>query len=99
LRLRAVARRTQFTQRFEQIMDEAERFMRDYTHAMRGIGPASSVYGKNEDKLAKATVPSEVTPVLRLCDGRRTLTDIIDESPSACSTPYASSPAWSISAG
>jgi len=43
LRLRAVARRTQFTQRFEQIMDEAERFMRDYTHAMRGIGPASSV--------------------------------------------------------
>jgi hypothetical protein len=81
LRLRAVARRTQFNQRFEQIMDEAERFMRDYTHAMRGIGPASSVYGKNEDKLAKATVPSEVTPVLRLCDGRRTLTDIIDESP------------------
>ncbi len=81
LRLRAVARRTQFNQRFDQIMDEAERFVRDYTHAMQGIGPASSVYGKNEDKLAKSTVPSEVTPVLRLCDGRRTLTDIIDESP------------------
>jgi len=34
--------------------------------------------------------------VLRLCDGRRTLTDIIDESPFRVLTPYASSPAWSI---
>jgi Domain of unknown function (DUF4388) len=81
LRLRAVARRTQFHQKFDQIMDEAERFVRDYAHAIQGIGPASSVYGKNDERLAKATVPSEVTPVLRLCDGRRTLTDIIDESP------------------
>ena len=81
LRLRAVVRRTQFNQRFDQIMDEAERFVRDFTHAIQGIGPASSVYGKNEDQLAKAMVPSDVTPVLRLCDGRRTLTDIIDESP------------------
>jgi hypothetical protein len=81
VRLRAVARRTQFRQKFDQVMDEAERFVRDYTHAIKGIGPASSVYGKNDERLAKATVPSEVTPVLRLCDGRRTLTDIIDESP------------------
>jgi ActR/RegA family two-component response regulator len=81
LRLRAVVRRTQFNQRFDQIMDEAERFVRDFTHAIQGIGPASSVYGKDEDQLAKAMVPSDVTPVLRLCDGRRTLTDIIDESP------------------
>ena len=81
LRLRAVARRTQFHKKFDQVMDEAERFVRDYSHAIQGIGPASSVYGKNDDKLAKAAVPSEITPVLRLCDGRRTLTDIIDESP------------------
>jgi hypothetical protein len=81
LRLRAVTRRTQFHQKLDQVMDEAERFVRDYTHAIQGIGPASSVYGKNDEKLAQAAVPSEVTPVLRLCDGRRTLTDIIDESP------------------
>ena len=81
LRLRAVARRAQFNRRFDQIMDEAERFVRDYNHAIQGIGPASSVYEKNDDRLAKATVPSDVTPVLRLCDGRRSLTDIIDESP------------------
>jgi hypothetical protein len=81
LRLRAVARRAQFNQRFDQIMDEAERFVRDYNHAIQGIGPASSVYEKNDAKLKSATVPSEVAPVLRLCDGRRTLTDIVDDSP------------------
>jgi hypothetical protein len=64
-------------------MDEAERFVRDYAHAIQGIGPTSSVYQKSDTKLAGAagSVPSEVTPVLRLFDGRRTLTDIIDESP------------------
>ena len=81
LRLRAVARRAQFNQRFAQVMDEAERFVRDYNHAIQGIGPASSVYEKNDAKLKSATVPSEVAPVLRLCDGRRTLTDIVDDSP------------------
>jgi hypothetical protein len=81
LRLRAVARRAPFNQRFDQVMDEAERFVRDYNHAIQSIGPTSSVYEKNDAKLASATVPSEVTPVLRLCDGQRTLTDIVDDSP------------------
>ena len=83
LRLHAVARRSQFNGRFDQIMDEAERFVRDYAHAIKGIGPSSSVYQKSDAGLANTTgsVPSEVTPVLRLFDGRRTLTDIIDESP------------------
>ena len=81
LRLRAVVRRAQFNRRFDQIMEEAERFVRDYTHAIQGLAPSSSVYQKNDEKLASATVPSQVAPVLRLCDGRRTLTDIIDESP------------------
>jgi ActR/RegA family two-component response regulator len=83
LRLRAVARRTQFNRRFDEIMDEAERFVRDYAHAIQGIGPSSSVYEKNEAGLTSTagSVPSDVTPVLRLFDGRRTLTDIIDDSP------------------
>ena len=83
LRLHAVARRAQFSGRFDQIMDEAERFVRDYAHAIKGIGPSSSVYQKSDAKLASTvgSVPSEVTPVLRLFDGRRTLTDVIDESP------------------
>ena len=81
LRLRAVVRRAQFNRRLDQIMEDAERFVRDYNHAIQGIGPASSVYEKNDDGPTRATVPSDVTPVLRLCDGQRTLTDIIDESP------------------
>jgi hypothetical protein len=81
LRLRAVARRGQFNRRVDQVMDEAERFVRDYAHAIQGIGPASSVFEKIAARLTGAAVPSEVAPVLRLCDGRRTLTDVIDESP------------------
>ena len=83
LRLHAVARRAQFSGRFDQIMDEAERFVRDYAHAIQSIGPSSSVYQKDDAKLASTTgsVPSEVAPVLRLFDGRRTLTDVVDESP------------------
>ena len=83
LRLRAVVRRGQFNRRFDQLMDDAERFMRDYAHAIKGIGPSSSVYQKSDAKLASTvgSVPSEVTPVLRLFDWRRTLTDVIDESP------------------
>jgi hypothetical protein len=81
LRLRAVTRRAQFNQRLDQVMDEAERFVRDYNHAIQGIGPTSSVYAKNDARLKSATVPSEVAPALRLCDGRRTLTDIVDDSP------------------
>jgi hypothetical protein len=83
LHLRAVARRAQFNRRFDQIMDEAERFVRDYAHSIQGIGPSSSVYEQSDAKVAGSagSVPAEVAPVLRLFDGRRTLTDIIDESP------------------
>jgi hypothetical protein len=81
LRLRSVARRGQFNRRVDQIVDEAERFVRDYAHAIQGLGPTCSIFERNESRLTGSTVPSEIAPVLRLCDGRRTLTDIVDESP------------------
>ncbi len=50
---------------------------------MKDIGPPSTVYSKSEERLQSSinAVPAEVTPVVRLCDGQRTLSDIIDESP------------------
>jgi len=83
LRLRAVVRRGQLRQKAQEFAEEFARFERDYDHAVKGIGPASAVYIKNDDRLMRSTgeVPAEVTPVVRLFDGLRTLADIIDESP------------------
>jgi hypothetical protein len=82
LRLRSVARRAN-QQRPEQLLDEAERFLRDYSHAMKDVGPASTVYRRDEVRLSKASrdVPAEVTPVVRLFDSQRTLGAVLDESP------------------
>jgi hypothetical protein len=81
--LRPVARRGQLHQTTHEFLDEFDRFQRDYAHAMKDIGPPSTVYSKSEERLSHSTgaVPAEVTPVVRLCDGQRTLSDIIDESP------------------
>jgi hypothetical protein len=83
LHLRPVTRRGQLHQTAQKFLDEFDRFQRDYAHAMKDIGPPASVYSKSEDRLSHSTgaVPAEVTPVVRLCDGQRTLSDIIDESP------------------
>jgi hypothetical protein len=83
LQMRPVARRGQLHQAAQEFLDEFDRFQRDYAHAMRDIGPPSTVYSTSEELLSHSSnaVPAEVTPVVRLCDGQRSLADIIDESP------------------
>lgn len=83
LSLRAVGRRSPVNQRFDQIIEEAERFLRDYSHAISGLGGSSTVYEKNEARLSGSalSLPSEIMPIVRLCDGQRTLADMIDQSP------------------
>jgi hypothetical protein len=83
LGLRVVGRRAPVNQRFDQVIDEAERFLRDYSHAISGLGCSSTIYTKNEAKLTgpAQSFPSEVMPIVRLCDGHRTLADLIDQSP------------------
>jgi hypothetical protein len=83
LQLRPVARRGQLHQSGHEFLEEFGRFQRDFTHAMKDIGPPASVYTKSEERLLHSAnaVPAEVTPVVRLCDGQRSLLDIIDESP------------------
>ena len=83
LHLRPVARRGQLHQTVQELLEEIDRFQRDFTHAMKDIGPPGTVYAKSEERLQHSTnaVPAEVTPVVRLCDGQRTLSDIIDDSP------------------
>jgi hypothetical protein len=83
LRLRPVARRGQMNQSARGFVEELDRFQREYKHATKDLGPASTVYLVNEDRLHHSgdAVPAEVTPVVRLCDGQRTFCDVIDESP------------------
>jgi hypothetical protein len=83
LHLRPVVRRGQLHQSAQEFLEEVDRFQRDFTHAMKDIGPPVTVYSTSEDRLqhSNSAVPAEVTPVVRLCDGQRTLSDIIDESP------------------
>jgi hypothetical protein len=83
LRLRPVVRRGQFRRTAQEFLEEFDRFQRDYNHAIKDIGPATAVYLVNHDRLHASTgaIPAEVTPVIRLCDGQRSLADLIDESP------------------
>jgi len=83
LNLRPVARRGQLHQNAHEFIEEIDRFQRDFAHAMKDIGPSATVYARSEERLQHSgnAVPAEVTPVVRLCDGQRSLVDIIDESP------------------
>ncbi len=83
LHLRPIVRRGQLHQTAQEFLEELDRFQRDFAHAMKDVGPPSTVYSRIEERLQSSAnaVPAEVTPVVRLCDGQRTLSDIIDESP------------------
>ena len=83
LRVRPVTRRGGPQPHSGQALDEAERFLRDYAHAIKDVGPASAVYRRDETRLSMCArdVPAEVTPVLRLFDGNRALAGVIDDSP------------------
>jgi DNA-binding response OmpR family regulator len=83
LRFRPVARRGQIHHTTQEFLEEIDRFQRDFIHAIKNIGPVTTVYTRDEDRLAQSTgdVPAEVTPVVRLCDGVHTLSDVVDDSP------------------
>jgi hypothetical protein len=83
LHLRPVPMRGQGSQNGHELIDEIDRFHRDLAHGLRDLGPLSSLYACDEQRLRQSTsdVPTEVTPVLRLCDGQRSLSHILDESP------------------
>lgn len=83
LKLRDVPRRGQFSLSAGDVLDECQRFLRDFTHAATNLGWPRTVYATDERRgaLPANMVPSEVGPVARLFDGRRTLSDVIEESP------------------
>jgi hypothetical protein len=83
LKLRPVVHRGTFKMRPEDLIDEAERFLRDFAHATKDLGPTRRVLVADPDKATRASdsIPAEVVPVVRLFDGQRTLSDVIEDSP------------------
>jgi len=83
LHLRPVPQRGQVNRSGRDFVDEIDCFQRDLAYGLKDIGPLASIYACDEQRLRQSSsdVPAEVTPVVRLCDGQRSLSDILDESP------------------
>ncbi len=80
---RAIPKRSQLHLSAQEILDECERFLRDFAHAARDLGSPRTLYVAAAEPVAelRGLQPSQVTPLLRLFDGRRVLADVIEESP------------------
>ena len=80
---RAIPKRSQLHLSAQEILDECERFLRDFAHAARDLGSPRTLYAAAAEPAAelRGLQPSQVTPLLRLFDGRRVLADVIEESP------------------
>jgi hypothetical protein len=83
LKLRSVVHRGPMQQRAEELLEEAERFLRDFAHATKDLGPLGTALHPDQQKAAAVGEPvlTEVTPVLRLFDGQRTVGDVLEDSP------------------
>ena len=82
LRAEQVVRRQQIPLSPQELLQDAERFLRDFNELASGLSP-SSVYEQDLARVGEVieAIPKEVTPVLRLFDGRRSVADVIEDSP------------------
>ena len=82
LRIESVVRRQQIPLTPVEVLQDAERFLRDFHDLSGGISPAA-VFEQDPVKAAEhgEHIPKEAREVLRLFDGERTVADVIEESP------------------
>jgi CheY-like chemotaxis protein len=80
---RPVPKRSQLHLSPQELLDECERFLRDFAHAARGLGAPRTIYvpAVGAPVEVRGLQPSQMAPMLRLFDGRRGLSDVIEESP------------------
>ncbi|HVX97286.1 MAG TPA: response regulator [Polyangia bacterium] len=83
LKFRTVPRRSNLHMSAQELLDECERFLRDFAHAARDLGAPRCVYvpAAGRDPSASGIQPAQLGPTMRLFDGQRALSDIIEESP------------------
>jgi CheY-like chemotaxis protein len=82
LKFRSVPKKSNLHLSAQELLDECERFLRDFAHAALDLGPPRAVYVPSPDRAdASGLQPSQAGPALRLFDGNRVLTEVIEESP------------------
>jgi CheY-like chemotaxis protein len=82
LKFRTVPKKSNLHLSAEELLDECERFLRDFAHAAQDLGSPRCIYVASDKSPAAAGLqPSQVGPALRLFDGQRTLSDAIEDSP------------------
>jgi len=83
LKFRAVPKRSNLHMSAQELLDECERFLRDFAHAARELGAPRCVYvpAGDRDPGTSGLQPAQLGPALRLFDGQRTLSDVIEDSP------------------
>src|SRR6478735_5513530 len=79
----ALAKPSQFPLSAQEVLDECERFLRDFAHAARDLGPPNTIYQPvPEPRPAVAGMqPNQMAPLLNLFDGKHGLADVVEESP------------------
>ncbi len=83
VRFRAAASRDQNFPQGDELLDDTERFLRDFAHATKNIGHPQSLFIQDSVKLASLVddIAAEVLPVMKLFDGQRNLGDVLEDSP------------------
>jgi CheY-like chemotaxis protein len=83
IKFRSVPKRSNLHMSAQELLDECERFLRDFAHAARDLGAPRCVYvpAGDRDPSVSGLQPAQLGPALRLFDGQRTLSDVIEESP------------------
>jgi hypothetical protein len=78
-----VAKPSQFPLSAQEVLDECERFLRDFAHAARDLGPPNTIYRPVPEPrpTINGMQPSQMAPLLRLFDGKHGLADVVEESP------------------
>jgi len=79
----AVAKPSQFPLSAQEVLDECERFLRDFAHAARDLGPPNTIYQPVPEPRPPISglQPNQMAPLLRLFDGKHGLADVVEESP------------------
>ena len=83
IKFRPVVRLGQSLPGGEDLLQDCERFLRDFAHATKNIGHAQSLFVQDAERVARLleSIPPEVVPVMRLFDGQRSLGDVLEDSP------------------
>jgi len=74
---------SQFPLSSQEVLDECERFLRDFAHAARDLGPPNTIYRPIPEPhpAVNGMQPNQMAPLLRLFDGKHGLSDVVEESP------------------